>query len=328
MPKCRRCRETGDVEGWGRRRNGWLKQLCPACDSARLAKQERRRLEVAAWRANRGVLKCGRCGVAVTGRPDWGRYENGGRFKALCPACDAERTKRREAARKRDAAAIANGYPRGWSSTPEARRLQRERDAAKQDRTLCNYVTRDEREHHARMVEADRFASSIRSRWAAEWLCPFRKSDAELYWDDPAYREQQKAKYRSSYARRIEFERARARAWNVAHPEERDAQRMRREERMLCGSDGTATAQAISRLKRAATHCAYCACVLGEKQTDHMFPLVLGGEHSLRNVVIVCPECNGKKSTLSYAEWLERVAPEHRARVLALYQERYAEAAA
>ena len=267
--------------------------------------------------------KCTRC-KKVGDVEGWGRYERNGKLKARCPDCDA----RLDPIRQRNALAKAAGYSRGWASTPEAHRRQRESVAAKEGRELCEYVTREEREHHARMVEADQLADRIRSYWVREWLRPFRQSDAELYCDDPAYREKQKAKFRSSYARRIEFERARTRAWNVAHPEERDAQRVRREERVRGGSDGTATAQAISRLKQEATHCAYCACVLVEKQTDHMFSLVLGGDHSLRNVVIVCPECNGKKATLSYAEWLERVAPEHRARALALYEERYAAAAA
>jgi hypothetical protein len=54
-----------------------------------------------------------------------------------------------------------------------------------------------------------------------------------------------------------------------------------------------------------------------------MIPLALGGEHSLRNIVIVCPACNGKKANLSYTEWIERVGPEHRERVVALFEQRY-----
>jgi hypothetical protein len=54
-----------------------------------------------------------------------------------------------------------------------------------------------------------------------------------------------------------------------------------------------------------------------------MIPIALGGEHSLRNIVIVCPNCNGRKATLSYEKWIERIEPQHRARVVAVYQERY-----
>ena len=49
-----------------------------------------------------------------------------------------------------------------------------------------------------------------------------------------------------------------------------------------------------------------------------MTPVCLGGEHSRRNIVIVCPRCNGKKHTLSYAQWIDHVEPEHRPRVVAL----------
>ena len=36
--------------------------------------------------------------------------------------------------------------------------------------------------------------------------------------------------------------------------------------------------------------------------------------------------CNGQKATLSYAEWIDRVVPQHRSRVIALYQERHGRA--
>jgi uncharacterized protein with PIN domain len=97
---------------------------------------------------------------------------------------------------------------------------------------------------------------------------------------------------------------------------------------VINGADGTASAPAIKRLKQQATHCAYCAMTLTRKETDHMVAVVLGGPHSLTNIVIVCPTCNGKKGRLSYPEWIERVAPEHRGRVIGLYLDRYGEAAA
>lgn len=70
-------------------------------------------------------------------------------------------------------------------------------------------------------------------------------------------------------------------------------------------------------LKRKAANCAYCGCEMepDRKQTDHMTPLALGGDHSLRNIVIVCPGCN-RKGSLNYAEWIERVEPEHKARAI------------
>ncbi len=101
-----------------------------------------------------------------------------------------------------------------------------------------------------------------------------------------------------------------------------------RREREDVSADGTVTPGAIARLKESAHNCAYCGGSLIEKQTDHMIPLVLGGEHALRNIVITCPSCNGRKARLSYQEWLDRIEPQHRERTLALYYERYGDAAA
>jgi hypothetical protein len=347
MPRCIRCRRVGDVEGWGRRRNGWLKQLCPDCDAAHLASHTCRACGVSAaerhgwgrfesgalkslcpdcdarWQAKLSAYSCRRCGTTLGERGDWGRYERNGRLKVLCPDCDA----RLDSIRGRNAHAKAAGYI-CWANTPDGRRAAREREAAQEGRDLQEYVPQAERERRARLAEAELLADRIRSAWAREWLRPFRKTEKELYWEDPDYREQNKAEYRMRYARRIDRERARCRRWAASHPEERKAHQALREERMLDSSDGSATPQAIARLKRRAIRCAYCDCVLTEKQTDHMKPLLLGGEHSLRNIVIVCPHCNGRKAKLSYAEWIERAGSLYRERLLQLYRERYGEALA
>jgi hypothetical protein len=301
---------------WGRYEgDGTLKPFCPDCYASGRVKQ------------TNGKHCCQRCGALAVRHPDWGRCERGGRLKALCPECDRQKQSRCEQANERNALAAAAGYARGWASTPEYHRLQRERNAAKHGRTLAQYLPQRERERRAQLVEAEAFADKIRAQWAADWLRPFRSQSA-LYQFDPTFREEEKARWRETYARRTEFERARSRAWNTSHPQERLAQQVRRNERLLNGSDGTASAHAVSRLKRRTTHCAYCAKQLTRKETDHMIPVVLGGAHSLGNIVIVCPECNGKKGKLNYAEWIERIAPEHRWRVPALYLERYGEALA
>lgn len=270
---------------------------------------------------------CKRCN-GVGPAESWGRYACNGRSKVLCPDCDSKCIREREQQRQRNEAAAAAGYKRGWTSTPEYHRIQRERLAAREGRTLDTYLTQADRDRQGRMVDADRLADSIRSRWMREWLRPFRKSDRELYQSDSEYRAKKQAAYRASYARRREVERARSRAWNTSHPQERLAQQYRRIDRVINGADGTASAHAIRQLKQRATHCAYCAGPLTRKETDHMVAVVLGGAHSLMNIVIVCPECNGKKGRLSYPEWIGRVAPEHRGRLLALYLDRYGAVAA
>jgi 5-methylcytosine-specific restriction endonuclease McrA len=96
-----------------------------------------------------------------------------------------------------------------------------------------------------------------------------------------------------------------------------------RNARIAAQSDGSVTAAALRRLKSRTTNCAYCDARLFEKQTDHLNPLVRGGAHSRRNIAIVCPDCNRHKHMLSYEQWIERVEPCHRARVIALYESRY-----
>ena len=316
--KCGRCgASAAERPDWGRyEKNGILKPFCPDCYASGGVKQ------------TSGKHRCKQCGRLAANCPDWGRYKNNGRLKVLCPECDANWIARRDEERRRNEAARAAGFGRGWSSTPVAHRVQRERAAAREGRGIEPYVPQEERNHQARMVDADLQANRIRAQWIRDWLKPSRKSDRELYRENGEYRAQKQAAYRACYARRGEIERARSRAWNTSHPRERLAQQERRNDRVLNGSDGTASAHAISRLKQQATHCAYCANLLTRKQTDHMTPVVLGGAHSVLNIVIVCPECNGRKGRLSYPEWIERVAPEHCGRVIALYLDRYGAVAA
>ena len=96
--------------------------------------------------------------------------------------------------------------------------------------------------------------------------------------------------------------------------------------RIKAMDDGTLTVQVVRELKAQASRCAYCDdpfVLAGEKQTDHMVALCHGGEHSRRNVVVVCRRCNGRKARLTYAEWLDRIEPAHRRRVAALFSQRY-----
>jgi len=44
---------------------------------------------------------------------------------------------------------------------------------------------------------------------------------------------------------------------------------------------------------------------------DHMNPLLLGGEDSVRNAVCVCKKCNIKKGKLPFLAWLEKLKPEY-----------------
>lgn len=56
---------------------------------------------------------------------------------------------------------------------------------------------------------------------------------------------------------------------------------------------------------------------------DHMDPLQLGGEHSIRNVVYCCGCCNIKKGKLSFVKWLEKLEPAHRNHAKQVYVEKH-----
>jgi 5-methylcytosine-specific restriction endonuclease McrA len=69
-------------------------------------------------------------------------------------------------------------------------------------------------------------------------------------------------------------------------------------------ADGSLTDSVLAKLYSAATNCAYCQIKLTRRsrktrQTDatidHVIPLVLGGQHSISNVVVCCSLCNSKK---------------------------------
>jgi len=238
----------------------------------------------------------------------------------LCPGCD----ERIEVARERGNAAKAAGYP-SWANTPEYKRSQREAEAAKLGRTLEPYVPQAERVCRAQLARVEKAAEAIRAHWAAEWLRPFRTA---LYQADPLFREEKKARSREEYWEQLEQSRLKTALYKRAHRDRANLHQERRNRRIAEAADGTLTPELIAALKLKARYCAYCdsAMLPSDKVTDHMIPLCDGGEHSLRNLVICCRLCNGRKASLRYEEWVERIGPAHRQRVAGLYEQRYASA--
>jgi 5-methylcytosine-specific restriction endonuclease McrA len=262
--------------------------------------------------------RCKSCG-ATDSTTEWGRYARNGRLKVLCPACDGEYQTRRQ----RTEAAKAEGYL-CWGNTLEYKRMQREAQAAKEGRVLPPYVPQSERNFRGRMRRAEEIADQIRARWAAEWLRPFR-IERGRYQNDPEFREWAKAKSRQHYWAHLAKNRQKTVEYKRTHQDRVMAHHVRRAERIAETSDGTITVRLTRALKRKASRCAYCdaAMFASDKVTDHMIPLCRGGEHSVRNLVICCRICNGRKASLTYEEWVDRIEPEHRARVIALYELRY-----
>lgn len=107
-------------------------------------------------------------------------------------------------------------------------------------------------------------------------------------------------------------------------PEHEKSYRRKRLERMAQQDDGTVTS-ALLRKEFARTKCPYCAAPMQtkDKQLDHMHPLALGGLHSAVNVLVCCASCNGRKSHLSYVDWLSTLSPKQQALCRALWVKRY-----
>lgn len=163
---------------------------------------------------------------------------------------------------------------------------------------------------------AERLLERRATPWLQTFAIPRETHDAERA-------AEKAARARAHYAQHRIQETQRTRRYKLANPQRKRAMDAVRNARIHAQSDGSASPAAIKKLKALATHCAYCDERLFEKQTDHLNPLVLSGEHSMRNIAIVCPGCNDRKHALSYAQWIERVDPRQRARVIALYEARY-----
>ena len=58
--------------------------------------------------------------------------------------------------------------------------------------------------------------------------------------------------------------------------------------------------------------CPYCGDKFIEAYVDHMDPLQLGGEDSIRNAVFCCPPCNAKKGSKLFLTWLKELKPKYR----------------
>lgn len=55
--------------------------------------------------------------------------------------------------------------------------------------------------------------------------------------------------------------------------------------------------------------CAYCGEVFDKQrqpEIEHLIPLSRGGVHRVENVVPACGDCNKKKGTMTYEEFIEK----------------------
>ena len=61
----------------------------------------------------------------------------------------------------------------------------------------------------------------------------------------------------------------------------------------------------------------------GRAHLDHMDPLEIGGEDSIRNVVYVCDDCNYKKGKRPFVEWLALLDPKYQKLSREVYAEKH-----
>jgi 5-methylcytosine-specific restriction endonuclease McrA len=90
------------------------------------------------------------------------------------------------------------------------------------------------------------------------------------------------------------------------------ARKKARAKRIEAQSDGTLTEQSLGILFADAKFCAYCMEPFENskgKTLDHVYPLYLGGKHSLDNAVIACVSCNSSKGKKSLVSWLIAARP-------------------
>ncbi len=52
---------------------------------------------------------------------------------------------------------------------------------------------------------------------------------------------------------------------------------------------------------------------------DHMDPINLGGEDSIRNVLVVCSTCNIKKGSMHFKDWLKKIDLNNRIKAEEIY---------
>lgn len=82
--------------------------------------------------------------------------------------------------------------------------------------------------------------------------------------------------------------------------------RDKRRQQIADRSDGTLHSKSISKLFREATECPVCSVSMKwkDKTLDHIVPLCNDGEHSVKNVIVMCRSCNQQKFTKNLQDWL------------------------
>ena len=98
------------------------------------------------------------------------------------------------------------------------------------------------------------------------------------------------------------------RKWKAANPEQVKADNAARNNRIRGVGGKITAAQVMDLHEKQRGKCRACSKRLGMKyHLDHIMPLVLGGEHRIENVQLLCPKCNMAKHAMHPDDWAKRI---------------------
>lgn len=145
-------------------------------------------------------------------------------------------------------------------------------------------------QHAEAICVRNRKANVGSDRWAA------KLDHMKAYYQQHSERE--KEQKRLYYVRNRRHVLERVERYRQEHPTVSASVRHRRRARKRAADiDGTLTPATVERLYRAARRCPDCRRRLTprNRSLDHIYPLSLGGAHSILNVRVICRRCNSRK---------------------------------
>lgn len=113
-----------------------------------------------------------------------------------------------------------------------------------------------------------------------------------------------KRKARERYLRNSQEIRKKTKEWQKANPLKVRAMNARRRARKK-GNGGSHTGEQLAELlEKQNGQCANCIrCIRDDFHADHIMPISLGGSNDIKNIQILCRDCNLEKHAMHPADW-------------------------
>jgi len=140
----------------------------------------------------------------------------------------------------------------------------------------------------------------------------------DRYWSDPEkHRERGREWYYANRERAIassiewrknnrDKDREASRKWRSSHPTESRLLAKKRRAKIAAATIEIITSADIQKIRKAQKgKCAICRKITPKGHIDHIKPLARGGEHSKRNLQILCEECNLSKSSKDPIDFMQ-----------------------